>query len=111
VTINPAMQMKTDARMGSLEPGKDADFVVWSGHPLSTYTVCEQTWVDGRRLFDLGDDLRLREEARRQRAVLIQKAVAAPRPPGTDGPVPGGPRTADLTARGTRHGRCEEGRP
>jgi len=34
VTINPARQLRVDGRVGSLEPGKDADFVVWSGHPL-----------------------------------------------------------------------------
>ena len=37
------------ARVGSLEAGKDADFVVLSGDPLSVYTRVEQTWVEGRR--------------------------------------------------------------
>jgi N-acetylglucosamine-6-phosphate deacetylase len=75
VTLNPAKQMKVDARVGSLEPGKDADFVLWSGHPLSTYTICEQTWIDGRRYFDRDEDTSLREEIRKERAVLIQKAL------------------------------------
>ncbi len=42
-----------EGRIGSLEPGKDADFVVLSGDPLSVYTRIEQTWVEGRKLFDL----------------------------------------------------------
>ena len=41
------------ARVGSLTTGKDADFVVLSGDPLSVYTRVEQTWVEGRKVFDL----------------------------------------------------------
>ena len=85
VTINPAKQLKVDHRVGSLESGKDADFVVWSGHPLSTYTICEQTWIDGRRFFDRDEDRTLRDETRHQRATLIQKALATGKP-GGDGP-------------------------
>ena len=44
-----------DARIGSLEPGKDADFIVLSGDPLSVYTRIEETWVQGTRVFDLQD--------------------------------------------------------
>ena len=36
VTANPAKQLRIDARVGSLEPGKDADFAIWSGNPLDT---------------------------------------------------------------------------
>lgn len=83
VTLNPAKQLMIDHRVGSLEPGKDADFVIWSGHPFSTYTRCEQTWVDGRKYFDLDEDRSLYEEAQRQRSVLIQKALAAKKGAGT----------------------------
>ncbi len=72
VTINPAIQLGIDDRVGSLEPGKDADFVVWSGPPLSTATKCEQTWIDGRRYFDAGEDARLREVAEAERNALVQ---------------------------------------
>ena len=41
--------------MGSLEAGKDADFIVLSGDPLSVYTKVEQTWVEGRKVFDLAE--------------------------------------------------------
>ena len=40
-------------RVGSLTPGKDADFIVLSGDPLSVYTKVEQTWVEGEKVFDL----------------------------------------------------------
>lgn len=42
-------------RIGSLTPGKDADFVILSGDPLSVYTRVLETWVEGRRRFDLDD--------------------------------------------------------
>jgi imidazolonepropionase-like amidohydrolase len=82
VTINPARQLKVDSRVGSLEPGKDADFVIWNGNPLSVYSHCEQTWIDGRKYFDREEDRCLYEEGQRQRAVLIQKALQTKRGPG-----------------------------
>ena len=77
VTINPAKQLRIDDKVGSLEEGKDADFVVWSGDPLSTYSKCEQTWVDGRKYFDVKEDLAMRTEIEKERAVLIQKVLAS----------------------------------
>lgn len=77
VTINPALQLGIADRVGSLEPGKDADFTVWSGDPLSTYTYCKQTWIDGREYFDRDRDLALRDELRKERAALIQKVLAS----------------------------------
>jgi hypothetical protein len=44
-----------EARIGSLETGKDADFVVLSGDPLSVYTKVLQTYVDGTKVFDRND--------------------------------------------------------
>ena len=55
LTLNPAEQMDLDDRIGSLEAGKDADFVVLSGAPFSVYTRVEQTWVDGTKVFDFDD--------------------------------------------------------
>ena len=62
ITINPAMQMGIDKMTGSLEVGKDADFAIWSGDPLSIYAICEKTYVDGVVYFDRdndSDDMRL----------------------------------------------------
>ena len=52
LTLNPARMMGLDERIGSIEPGKDADLVVLSGPPLSTWTRVEQTWVEGTKVFD-----------------------------------------------------------
>jgi hypothetical protein len=88
VTINPAIQLGVDGRVGSLEVGKDADFVIWSGHPLSAFSRAEQTWIDGRRYFDIDVDARMRGEVQTERARLIQKALAARAKP-EDGPQSG----------------------
>ncbi len=75
VTLNPAKQLRIDDRVGSLEPGKDADFVIWSASPLSTYARAEQTWIDGRCYFSLADDAAMRAAATSEREALAQKAL------------------------------------
>ena len=75
VTINPAKQLKIDKYVGSLEIGKDADFALWSGHPLSNYSICEQTWVDGKQYFSLKNVQFLEERDRKIRNDLIQKIL------------------------------------
>lgn len=47
-----ARALELDDRVGSLASGKDADFVVLSGAPFSTYTHVEQTWVEGELVYD-----------------------------------------------------------
>jgi adenine deaminase len=74
VTLNPAIQLGIDHRTGSLEPGKDADCVIGSGHPLSTDSRAEQTWVDGRRYCDRQADLALRAELEAERDALLAEA-------------------------------------
>jgi imidazolonepropionase-like amidohydrolase len=75
VTLNPAKQLRIDQYVGSLEEGKHADFVIWSGDPLSPRSVCEQTWVDGRKYFDREEDKALRAEQAKMRAALIRKII------------------------------------
>lgn len=75
ITINAAKQLYIDDYVGSLEPGKDADFVVWSHSPLSTYSICEQTWIDGRKYFDSKDDEEWQKRVVEQRAKLVQKIL------------------------------------
>ncbi len=76
VTKNAAVQLGIDAFTGSLEVGKDADFVVWSGDPLSTLTRCESTWIEGRRYFDLEEDARLRAMASEEHGRLVAELLA-----------------------------------
>lgn len=52
LTINPARMMHLEGRIGSLEAGKDADFVVLSGPPFSAYTQVLQTFVEGSKVYD-----------------------------------------------------------
>ena len=55
VTLAGAERLDLRDRTGSLEGGKDADLVLLSADPLSTYAMVEQTWVDGEKVFDLED--------------------------------------------------------
>jgi adenine deaminase len=74
VVRNPAEQLAIDDRVGSLEPGKDADFVIWSAHPLSDAAVCQETWIDGVRRFSREADLAARAAAAELRRTLLEKA-------------------------------------
>jgi len=76
VTLNAAKQFKVEDRVGSLEEGKDADFVIWSGSPLSSLSRCERTFIDGVEYFSLERDARLRERDAAERQRLIQKIIA-----------------------------------
>ena len=75
ITINAAWAIGIDDRTGSLEPGKMADVVVWSGHPFSVYTRADLVYIDGLLVYDrsapprpsdfeLGQDLEPAPEAR-----------------------------------------------
>ena len=55
MTIANAKMLDLDSRIGSLSPGKDADFIVLSGDPLSVYTHVLETWVEGKKVFDRSD--------------------------------------------------------
>jgi N-acetylglucosamine-6-phosphate deacetylase len=72
VTLNPAKQLHIDDRTGSLEAGKDADFVVWNLDPLDSYSLCQQTWIDGAKYFDRTEDAELAKRDTNERTRLIQ---------------------------------------
>ena len=74
VTLNPARQLKIDEFVGSLEPGKDADFVIWSRAPLDSRTVCLETWIDGKKYFDREMIAERSRELEEEREKLLNKA-------------------------------------
>ena len=81
VTINPAKQLKIDARVGSLEAGKDADVVIWNKHPLSTYAIVDRVYIDGQQYYDrLGEERRL-TDAGKEKGTL-SAAEGRPQIPG-----------------------------
>ena len=77
VTANPAKQLRIEKYVGVLEAGKHADIVVWSGPPLSNFSRCEQTWIDGKKYFDIKADANLRKREQHMRNVLVQKILAS----------------------------------
>ena len=91
VTYNAALQFQVEDRMGSLEAGKDADFVIWTTDPLSTMARAEATYVDGREMFSIERDAELRERDRAERQRIIQKILASGAGAG-DRPSRRGPR-------------------
>jgi imidazolonepropionase-like amidohydrolase len=56
LSANPAKSLGIFEETGSLEVGKAADVVIWSGDPFSIYTKAEQVFIDGAKLYDLNDD-------------------------------------------------------
>ncbi|MBV8706395.1 MAG: amidohydrolase family protein, partial [Acidobacteriaceae bacterium] len=55
LTMANARILGLDSRVGSLQSGKDADFVLLSGDPLSVYTHVLETWIEGKKVFDRND--------------------------------------------------------
>lgn len=56
ITINPAKQLGIADKVGSIEEGKQADLVIFDGHPLSVYAIPQMTFVDGVKYFDVNED-------------------------------------------------------
>jgi imidazolonepropionase-like amidohydrolase len=72
-TINPAIQLGIDHRVGSISVGKDADLVIWNGHPLSTLSRVETTFIEGDVYFDRAQDLQSRDRVRREKETLLRQ--------------------------------------
>jgi imidazolonepropionase-like amidohydrolase len=56
LTLSGARMLDMADQVGSFAPGKDADFILLDGDPLSVYTRVLETWVEGERVFDLADE-------------------------------------------------------
>lgn len=72
-TLNPAIQLGIDHRVGSIDVGKDADLVIWNGHPLSTYSRVDTTFIEGEVYFDRAQDLQKREQLRKEKEALLKQ--------------------------------------
>ncbi len=80
VTVNPARQLRVAERVGSIEPGKDADLVVWNRHPLSSYAVADRVYIDGTLYYDRSkEDARVADLASRKAALVQAEKDAAAR--------------------------------
>src|SRR5262245_18080377 len=84
VTINPAKQLRIDNRVGSLEVGKDADVVVWNHHPLSSYAIAEQVYIDGTVYYDRKAEERRLTELKKEKSDLAAAERAGSRTPTAD---------------------------
>lgn len=99
VTLNPAKILHLDDQLGSLENGKDADIVLWSGDPLSVYSRALQTYVDGICYWDINEDEKLRKENSIERNRLVQKMISAKE---------GGSKTQKHKHKEPKHYHCDD---
>jgi imidazolonepropionase-like amidohydrolase len=74
ITINAAKQLDLDSRIGSVEPGKDADLVIFDRHPLSNYARVQKVLIDGEVYFDRDRDATDRAEREKRKKALLDKA-------------------------------------
>jgi len=72
-TLNPAKQLRLDHRIGSIDAGKDADLAIWTGHPFSTYSRVDSTFVEGEMVFDRQRDLQLRKDLAKEKTDRLKK--------------------------------------
>ena len=77
VTLNPAKLLHLDQRVGSLKVGKDADVVLWSGHPMSIYSKAEKTLIEGAVYFDIDKDKAMRRAIKKEKSELTTLMLQA----------------------------------
>jgi imidazolonepropionase-like amidohydrolase len=73
VTLNPAIQLGIDKRVGSIDVGKDADLVIYNHDPLSDYAVVQKAIIDGRVYFDRQRDIADRGAREKEKKELLEK--------------------------------------
>src|SRR5580700_5323919 len=77
VTLNPAIQLGIDNRVGSIDVGKDADLAIYDHDPLSVYAVVQRTLIDGKVYFDRQRDIAQRAELEKEKQALLDKEKKA----------------------------------
>ena len=77
VTLNPAIQLGIDNRVGSIDVGKDADLVIFNHNPLSVYAVAQKTMIDGTVYFDRDRDIAGRAALESEKKALLEKEKKA----------------------------------
>lgn len=77
VTINPAIQLGIDKRVGSIDVGKDADLAIFNRDPLSVYAVVQKTLIDGQVYFDRQRDIAQRASLEKEKQALLDKEKQA----------------------------------
>lgn len=73
ITINAARQLGLEKRIGSIEPGKDADMVIYDKHPLSNYAKVQKVMIDGEIYFDRDRDISVRSAREALKKKLLDK--------------------------------------
>ena len=117
VTINPAIQLGIDKRVGSIDVGKDADLVIYNRDPLSAYAVVQKTLIDGRLYFDRTRDMAERADRDKEKKALIEKEKKAsekkPEAAGEAGKKPDEkkPQAANADEKKAEEKRPEEKKP
>ncbi len=87
ITLNPAKQLKLDSRVGSIDPAKDADLVIYNHHPFSVYAVPQKVLIDGQVYFDIEKDRETRRQMAEERKALEERDK---KESGADRPAAGG---------------------
>jgi hypothetical protein len=77
VTLNPAIQLGIEKRVGSIDVGKDADLVIYNHDPMSAYAVVQKTLIDGRVYFDRDKEIAGRGALEQEKKDLLAKAKKA----------------------------------
>jgi imidazolonepropionase-like amidohydrolase len=77
VTLNPAIQLGIENRVGSIDVGKDADLAIYNHDPLSVYAVVQKTLIDGQIYFDRQRDIAQRADLEKEKQALLDKEKKA----------------------------------
>jgi len=91
ITYNAAKMLKIDQYVGSIEPGKVADLVIYDKHPLSTLAKVQKVYIDGQQYFDREKDATDRAEKEKRKTFLLEKEKAAEKRPSAERPKGGRP--------------------